>query len=79
VKVGILGTGPMGRTIAAAVLALGHQVKLGTWASCAARSAGTVDPGGIEGARLLEPPCVPWVTPGFRTNTWEHALKLLRK
>ena len=46
---------------------------------CRALGWGTVDLGGIEGARLLEPPCVPWVTPGFRTNTWEHALKLLPK
>jgi 8-hydroxy-5-deazaflavin:NADPH oxidoreductase len=37
-----------------------------------------LDIGGIEGARLLEPLCVLWVAFGFRTNTWDHAFKLLR-
>jgi len=46
---------------------------------CRALGWGSVDLGGIEGARLLEPLCVLWVTLGFRTNTWEHAFKLLRK
>ncbi len=40
---------------------------------------GTVDVGGIEGARLLEPMCVLWVGYALRTNTWNHAFKLLRK
>jgi 8-hydroxy-5-deazaflavin:NADPH oxidoreductase len=40
---------------------------------------GTVDIGGIEGARLLEPMCVLWVLYGIQTNTWNHAFKLLRK
>ncbi|HXI43082.1 MAG TPA: NAD(P)-binding domain-containing protein [Bryobacteraceae bacterium] len=39
----------------------------------------TVDMGGIEGARLLEPMCVLWVLYGMRTNTWNHAFKLLRR
>lgn len=39
----------------------------------------TIDIGGIEGARLLEPICVLWVLYGLRTNTWNHAFKLLRK
>jgi predicted dinucleotide-binding enzyme len=39
----------------------------------------TIDTGGIEGARLLEPICVLWVLYGMRTNTWDHAFKLLRK
>ena len=39
----------------------------------------TIDIGGIEGARLLEPMCVLWVLYGIRTNTWNHAFKLLRK
>ena len=38
-----------------------------------------IDLGGIEGARLLEPLCILWVLYGIRTNTWNHALKLLRK
>ena len=39
----------------------------------------TIDIGGIEGARLLEPLCVLWLLYGLRTNTWNHAFKLLRK
>ena len=39
----------------------------------------TIDIGGIEGARLLEPLCILWVDYGMRTNTWNHAFKLLRK
>lgn len=38
-----------------------------------------IDIGGIEGARLLEPLCILWVLYGARTNTWNHAFKLLRK
>jgi hypothetical protein len=39
---------------------------------------GVVDAGGIEGARLLEPLCILWVEYGLRTQTWNHAFKLLR-
>jgi predicted dinucleotide-binding enzyme len=39
----------------------------------------TIDTGGIKGARLLEPMCILWVLYGMRTNTWNHAFKLLRK
>jgi len=39
----------------------------------------TIDIGGIEGARLLEPLCILWVAYGLRTNSWDHAFKLLRK
>jgi len=39
----------------------------------------TIDIGGIEGARLLEPMCILWVTYGMRTGSWNHAFKLLRK
>ncbi len=38
-----------------------------------------IDIGGIEGARLLEPICILWVLYGIRTNSWNHAFKLLRK
>ncbi len=40
---------------------------------------GVVDLGGIEGARLLEPLCLIWVYYGLRTDTWDHAFKLLKK
>ncbi len=37
------------------------------------------DIGGIEGSRYLEPMCIVWVLYGVRTNSWNHAFKLLRK
>jgi hypothetical protein len=46
---------------------------------CAAFGWPTIDIGGIEGARLLEPLCILWVTYGIRTGGWDHAFKLLRK
>jgi hypothetical protein len=38
-----------------------------------------VDLGGIEGARLLEPLAMAWITYAMRTGGWNHAFKLLRK
>ena len=38
-----------------------------------------VDVGGIEGARLLEPLAMLWITHGIRSQSWSHAFKLLRK
>jgi 8-hydroxy-5-deazaflavin:NADPH oxidoreductase len=38
----------------------------------------TIDIGGIEGSRLLEPMCILWVMYGVRSGTWSHAFKLLR-
>jgi predicted dinucleotide-binding enzyme len=40
---------------------------------------GAIDVGGIESARYLEAMCMVWVLHGFRTNTWNHAFKLLHK
>ena len=39
----------------------------------------TIDIGGIEGSRLLEPLAMIWITHAIRTGTWNHAFKLLRK
>ncbi len=39
----------------------------------------TIDIGGIDGARLLEPMCILWVAYGIRSGSWNHAFKLLRK
>ncbi|MBZ5588855.1 MAG: NAD(P)-binding domain-containing protein [Acidobacteriia bacterium] len=39
----------------------------------------TIDVGGIEGARLLEPMCILWVGYALASGTWNHAFKLLRK
>jgi len=40
---------------------------------------GSIDVGGIEGARLLEPLCILWVVCGIGVGSWNHAFKLLRK
>lgn len=39
----------------------------------------SIDIGGIEGSRLLEPLAMLWMNYYFRTNTGNHAFKLLRK
>ena len=39
----------------------------------------SIDVGGIECARLLEPMCILWVRHGIRTGSWNHAFKLLRR
>ena len=39
----------------------------------------TVDIGGIDGARLIEPLALLWITYYFRTGTGNHAFKLLLK
>jgi predicted dinucleotide-binding enzyme len=39
----------------------------------------TVDAGGIEASRLLEPLCILWVDYGIKSNSWNHAFKLLKK
>jgi 8-hydroxy-5-deazaflavin:NADPH oxidoreductase len=48
-------------------------------AICKAFGWPTIDAGGIEAARLLEPLCILWVGYGASTGTWNHAFKLLRK
>ena len=37
------------------------------------------DMGGVEGARAIEPLCILWCIPGFLSNSWTHAFKLLKK
>ncbi len=46
---------------------------------CAEFGWPAMDIGGIEGSRLLEPLCILWVLYGFRTGSWDHAFKMLRK
>ncbi len=46
---------------------------------CEALGWPAIDVGGIEGARLLEPLAMLWITHGFRTGAWAHAFKLLRR
>jgi predicted dinucleotide-binding enzyme len=37
------------------------------------------DMGTVEGARAIEPLCMLWCIPGFRSNSWTHAFKLLKQ
>ncbi|HTL01672.1 MAG TPA: NAD(P)-binding domain-containing protein [Vicinamibacterales bacterium] len=37
------------------------------------------DMGKAEGARAIEPLCILWCIPGFLTNSWSHAFKLLKR
>ncbi|HTY38265.1 MAG TPA: NAD(P)-binding domain-containing protein [Bacteroidota bacterium] len=39
----------------------------------------TIDLGGIEGCRYIEPLAMVWISYGFRTNQWSQAFKLLRR
>jgi len=39
----------------------------------------SIDMGGIENARYLEPLAMVWIMHGFTSKTWDHAFKLLRK
>ena len=36
------------------------------------------DMGGVQGARAIEPLCILWCIPGFLSNSWTHAFKLLK-
>lgn len=38
----------------------------------------TVDVGGIEASRLLEPMAILWMTIGFRRGAWDHGFSLLQ-
>lgn len=38
----------------------------------------TADMGKVEAARAIEPLCMLWCIPGFLSNEWTHAFKLLR-
>jgi predicted dinucleotide-binding enzyme len=46
---------------------------------CTAFGWPVIDLGGMAAARYLEPLAMVWIAYGFRTNTWTHAFKLLRK
>jgi hypothetical protein len=37
----------------------------------------TLDLGGVEAARAIEPLCILWCIPGFLQNEWTHAFKVL--
>ncbi len=56
-----------------------HDAKQTVAEICRGLGWPVIDIGGIEGSRLLEPICILWVLYGIRTNSWNHAFKLLRK
>jgi hypothetical protein len=37
------------------------------------------DMGAVEGARAIEPLCILWCIPGFLSNSWTHAFRLLQR
>jgi hypothetical protein len=37
------------------------------------------DMGAVEAARAIEPLCILWCIPGFLSNSWTHAFKLLKR
>ncbi len=39
----------------------------------------TEDLGRVQAARAIEPLCILWCIPGFLSNSWTHAFKLLKK
>ena len=39
----------------------------------------TADMGKAEAARAIEPLCMLWCIPGFSSNNWGHAFKLLKQ
>ncbi len=39
----------------------------------------TEDMGEVEAARAIEPLCMLWCIPGFKSGQWQHAFKLLKK
>lgn len=46
---------------------------------CRAFGWPTIDLGGIEASRYLEPLAMIWIYHGMRTESWDHAFRLLRK
>jgi predicted dinucleotide-binding enzyme len=56
-----------------------EDAKAKVTAICAAFGWPVIDIGGIEGARLLEPLALIWILYGVRSDTWNHAFRLLRK
>ena len=78
-KIGVLGSGQVAKTLAAGFLKHGHDVGVGTrhtdklagWAAEHPNAA-------IEAARAIEPLCMLWCIPGFQKQDWVHAFKMLR-
>jgi predicted dinucleotide-binding enzyme len=55
------------------------EAKRSVTAICRAFGWPTIDIGGIENSRYLEPLAMLWITYYFQANTGNHAFRLLRK
>ncbi|MDQ6668483.1 MAG: NAD(P)-binding domain-containing protein [Thermoproteota archaeon] len=78
-KIGILGSGDVGRRLADGFIELGNTIKIGSRKPSQEKITEWLTKHGVEGARLLEPLALLWITYYFRTNNGSHAFKLLRK
>jgi len=85
-KIGILGSGDVGKVLATGFLRHGHEVMVGTRDSAKLEVATVLDQfgwdvadmGKAEAARAIEPLCMLWCIPGFLRNEWTHAFALLK-
>jgi predicted dinucleotide-binding enzyme len=81
VKIAILGSGQVGRALGAGLVRHGHDVVMGSCdPSTELLDCGwpSVDAGGIEAPRLLEPMAILWVNHAIAHGSGDHAFKLLR-
>jgi predicted dinucleotide-binding enzyme len=87
-KVGILGSGDVGKVLAAGFLKHGHEVTTGTRSPDKLAEWGQKNPRGhigsfgdaarfAEATHAIEPLGMLWCIPGFLRNDWVHAFKLL--
>jgi predicted dinucleotide-binding enzyme len=72
-KIGVIGSGVVGLTLANGFLKHGYDVTIGTNDS-KKRDALKSKTNGKAGVGL----CILWCIPGFRNNSWTHAFKLLK-
>ena len=77
--IGIIGSGVVGQTLANGFIKHGYSVMVGTNTPGKRPIAirNERDMGGVEAARAIEPLCILWCIPGFLSNSWTHAFKLL--
>jgi len=83
-KIGILGSGAVGKALALGFIKYEYDVmagsrqpdKLESWKDDIGHSlrTGTF----AETARAIEPLAMLWCIPGFRENHWTHAFRLLK-
>jgi predicted dinucleotide-binding enzyme len=86
-KVGIIGSGIVGQTLASGFIKHGYSAMIGSrdpgklidWKSKNGKNAAV---GGLmgkaEAARAIEPLCMLWCIPGMLRNDWAHAFKFIK-